>query len=209
MSEFKSQFAQGYEAGKIDEYHNNADELARLKAENNRLTSELEQRYESYNLLLSRFRHLLQSDFIRSFDEYDRLKGDYKRDIKEADMIEEYHNNADELARLKAENNRLTFELEHVYELYYTLMANKKAPGVLFICDKQKDCNKSPTCSWGLSGCTHTFDVSHARNFKQDISGNYVEASGVCPFGDCKETCSDYRINRCDLCKFEDKGAEK
>jgi len=119
--------------------------------------------------------------------------------------------NAEEIARLKAENNRLTSELEHIYELYNTLLADKKAPGVLFICDKQKDCNKSPTCScsWGLKGCSHTFDVTRALNFKKDINGNYVEASGDCPFGDCKETCSDYRINRCDLCKFEDKGAEK
>lgn len=35
--------------------------------------------------LLKRFRHLLQSDFIRSFDEWDPKKGDYKRDIREAD----------------------------------------------------------------------------------------------------------------------------
>ena len=151
MSEFKSQFAQGYEAGTIDEYHNNADELARLKAENNRLTQELEQSNKSYNEVLRRFRHLIQSDYIRSFDEWDREKGDYVRDISEADQ-----------SRLKAENNRLTSELERVYELYYTLLAERTR-------DKEK----------------------------------------ACPFGKNKVTCSDYRINRCDLCKFEDKGAEK
>lgn len=80
----------------------------------------------------------------------------------EAGMIDEYHKNADELARLKAENNRLTSELEHVYELYYTLLAERTR-------DKEK----------------------------------------ACPFGKNKITCSDYRINRCDLCKFEDNGAEK
>ena len=97
MSDFKSQYAQGYEAGTLDAYHAKEDELTRLKAENNRLTAELEQQYESYNLLLLRFRHLLQSDFIRSFDEYDRIKGDYKRDIKEADMI---------INRIRAERSR-------------------------------------------------------------------------------------------------------
>lgn len=53
MNDFKSQFAQGYEAGMIDEYHKNADELARLKAENNRLTAELEHVYELYNSMLT------------------------------------------------------------------------------------------------------------------------------------------------------------
>jgi hypothetical protein len=89
---FKAQYTQGYEAGTLDARAASRDELARLKGENNRLTAELEQQYESYNLLLSRFRHLLQSDFIRSFDEYDRIKGDYKRDIKEADMLTGFQN---------------------------------------------------------------------------------------------------------------------
>lgn len=42
---------------------------------------------DEYDALLKRFRHLLQSDFIRSFDEYDRRTGTYKRDIVEADHL--------------------------------------------------------------------------------------------------------------------------
>jgi hypothetical protein len=42
---------------------------------------------EEHELLLKRFRHLLESDFIRSFDEYDRKTGTYKRDISEADSV--------------------------------------------------------------------------------------------------------------------------
>lgn len=34
-----------------------------------------------------RLRHLLQSDYIRSFDEYDPRSHTYKRDIKEADKL--------------------------------------------------------------------------------------------------------------------------
>lgn len=37
--------------------------------------------------LEKRLRHLLQSDFIRSFDELVTGKGNYKRDIKEADKL--------------------------------------------------------------------------------------------------------------------------
>lgn len=37
--------------------------------------------------LRKRLRHLLQSNFIASFDEWDQRKGDYRRDIKEADEI--------------------------------------------------------------------------------------------------------------------------
>lgn len=40
---------------------------------------------EEHEALLKRFRHLLESDFIRSFDEYDLKTGTYKRDISEAD----------------------------------------------------------------------------------------------------------------------------
>ena len=42
---------------------------------------------EEYNSLLKRFKHLIQSEFISSFDEKDRFTHDYKRDIKEADQI--------------------------------------------------------------------------------------------------------------------------
>lgn len=40
---------------------------------------------EEHECLLKRFRHLLKSDYIRSFDEVKRGTGEYKRDIKEAD----------------------------------------------------------------------------------------------------------------------------
>lgn len=42
-----------------------------------------------YESLLKRFKHLVQSKFISSFDEWDEKKHDYKRDIKEADNIKE------------------------------------------------------------------------------------------------------------------------
>lgn len=40
-----------------------------------------------YDALLRRFQHLLQSDCIRSFDEYDPRTQTYKRNITEADAI--------------------------------------------------------------------------------------------------------------------------
>ena len=39
---------------------------------------------DEYDALLRRFQHLLQSDYIRSFDEYDCRTGTYKRDIFDA-----------------------------------------------------------------------------------------------------------------------------
>ena len=42
---------------------------------------------ESYEMLLRRFKHLMQSDFIASFDEYNNVTKLYRRDIKEADKI--------------------------------------------------------------------------------------------------------------------------
>lgn len=39
---------------------------------------------EEFDCLLRRFRHLLESDYIRSFDEVDHRTGEYKRDIREA-----------------------------------------------------------------------------------------------------------------------------
>lgn len=42
---------------------------------------------EEYESLLKRFRHLLESDYIRSFDEVVPISGGkYKRDIREADL---------------------------------------------------------------------------------------------------------------------------
>lgn len=40
--------------------------------------------HDEYDSLLRRFRHLLESDYIRSFDEYDPRTHTYKRDISEA-----------------------------------------------------------------------------------------------------------------------------
>lgn len=60
-----------------------------------------------------------------------------------------------DLSRLKAENNRLTAELERVYELYNGLIASKQE-----------------------------------------------QPPKVCPFGDQRETCAEFRANGCDLCKF-------
>lgn len=40
---------------------------------------------EEYESLLKRFRHLLESDYIRSFDEVKLGTGEHKRDIREAD----------------------------------------------------------------------------------------------------------------------------
>ena len=44
----------GYRDGRLDACHAHTDEMRRLKAENNRLTSELEQAYETINNLRSR-----------------------------------------------------------------------------------------------------------------------------------------------------------
>ena len=40
---------------------------------------------DEYEWLLKRFRHLLESDYIRGFDAVNRNTGEYKRDIREAD----------------------------------------------------------------------------------------------------------------------------
>lgn len=42
---------------------------------------------EEYESLLKRFRHLLESDYIRSFDEVKLGTGEYKRDIREAGRV--------------------------------------------------------------------------------------------------------------------------
>lgn len=44
---------------------------------------------DEYDALLKRFRHLLESDFIRSFDQYDPRTQTYKRDIAEADNVDQ------------------------------------------------------------------------------------------------------------------------
>lgn len=40
---------------------------------------------EEHDLLVRRLEHLLESDYIRSFDEVNIMTGRYKRDIREAD----------------------------------------------------------------------------------------------------------------------------
>lgn len=40
---------------------------------------------EEHELLVRRLEHLLESDYIRSFDEKDIMTGKYKRDIRDAD----------------------------------------------------------------------------------------------------------------------------
>lgn len=42
---------------------------------------------KDFELLLKRFRHLLESDVIALYDEVDTRTGKYKRDIKELDII--------------------------------------------------------------------------------------------------------------------------
>lgn len=42
---------------------------------------------KEYELLLKRFRHLLESDFISKYDEVEPRTGEYKLDIKELDKI--------------------------------------------------------------------------------------------------------------------------
>jgi hypothetical protein len=44
---------------------------------------------EEYDALLKRFRHLMESEYIASFDKVNRRTGAYLRDIHEAD----FHNN--------------------------------------------------------------------------------------------------------------------
>lgn len=46
---------------------------------------------EEYDLLVRRLQHLLESDYIRSFDEKEIMTGRYKRDIKEADTVPVVH----------------------------------------------------------------------------------------------------------------------
>lgn len=47
----------------------------------------MERTQEEYELLLKRFRHLLESDFIRSYDEWNMQKKDYTKDITKLDIV--------------------------------------------------------------------------------------------------------------------------
>lgn len=49
--------------------------------------SEIDRLKQENDCLKLRLRHLLESKYIRSFDEWDRSRNDYKRDIKEADKV--------------------------------------------------------------------------------------------------------------------------
>lgn len=75
-----------------------------------------------------RLNHLMQSEFIRSFDEYDPVTGIYKRDITDADRK------------------------------------------IFYLCDG-KACGENHNCG----ECSHTTDVTHAKNFKYDGLGGYWE----------------------------------
>ena len=44
---------------------------------------------KEHDLLVRRLEHLLESDYIRSFDEKEIMTGQYKRDIREADTVQE------------------------------------------------------------------------------------------------------------------------
>lgn len=70
----------------IDTHEKMFLELCRVKRERDALLLGGVPR-EEHELLLKRFRHLLESDFIRSFDAYDPKTGTYKRDISEADRV--------------------------------------------------------------------------------------------------------------------------
>lgn len=43
-------------------------------------------------------------------------------------------------------------------------METKQRPHVIYICDRKQDCKGSPYCG---DPCTHTTDISHARNFRK------------------------------------------
>lgn len=46
---------------------------------------------KEHDLLVRRLEHLLESDYIRSFDEKDFMTGKYKRDIRDADVAPAVH----------------------------------------------------------------------------------------------------------------------
>jgi hypothetical protein len=54
----------------------------------------VEEEKKEYKALLKRFRHLLESDIIRMYDEVDSRTGEYKRNPKELDKyIEQLEDN--------------------------------------------------------------------------------------------------------------------
>ena len=52
---------------------------------------------EQYDGIMRRFQHLIESPYIKSFDEWDKRKNDYKRDIKEADVEPVRHGHWEEI----------------------------------------------------------------------------------------------------------------
>lgn len=60
--------------------------------------------------ILRRLKHLLESDYISSFDKVDPVSGEYKRDITEAD----------------AENNRMCIKHDVLYECDHRACSDKK-----------------------------------------------------------------------------------
>lgn len=63
----------------IQGFPNESQSISREEVESQFVTR------DEFESLLKRFRHLIQSNFIRSFDEVEPRTGAYKRDISEAD----------------------------------------------------------------------------------------------------------------------------
>lgn len=103
--------------------------------------------------LTKRMRHLLQSDFIKSYDEIYPRTGEYVRDINELD-------------------NRVRY-LEHLEERDNAAeVAAVPSLLPLYICDRRK-------CDICSPECMHTEDVRHAKNFAIfGASGHIVEQEG-------------------------------
>lgn len=96
----------------IDTHEKMFLELCEVKRERDTLLADAVPRDE-YEALLKRFRHLLESDFIRSFDEYDRKTGTYKRDISEADTVAQ-------VVRCGRCNRSIVIRSDDVVRLYCT-----------------------------------------------------------------------------------------
>ena len=88
MSDLRTEYVFGVFAEKLDEV---LKEIAVLRGQMETIYRKNEDdatvSRKEYELLLRRIKHLLASDFIRSFDEYDGVNNRWKRDIRDADRI--------------------------------------------------------------------------------------------------------------------------
>jgi len=73
---------------------------------------------DNFKDLLKRFRHLLRSEYIRSFDEWDAKRGRYKKDIRQAD---------EDMKTIK----QLEEGMESVIEKYWSYCFRKSATKIL------------------------------------------------------------------------------